>query len=219
MNVTTNNYHSYIESNGKPSIMPVTPPVIFLDRDGVINEDSSEFIKTREEFHFIPGSVEAIKRLTQNGFSCIVITNQSMIHRKISTLSHLMDMNQWMISHVQANGGHIHDIFFCPHGPDSGCECRKPKTGLIEKAASVYSIDISQTIMVGDNLKDLQCSNRAGCAYTVLVRTGKGKKTESLINNTVTVDFIGDCLLDTVQWIIHKKGHNIKGENSRSIRF
>jgi len=202
---TTNNYHSYIVSNGNPHIQKITTPVVFLDRDGVINVDSSNFIKTRDEFNFIPGSIEAIVQLTQNGFTCVVISNQSMIHRKISTLSNLMDMNQWMISQVQAKGGHIHDIFFCPHGPDSNCKCRKPKTGLIEKASSVYSIDISQSIMIGDNLKDLQCSNNAGCAYTILVRTGKGRKTETSIDSNVHVHFIGDCLLDAANWIIQTK--------------
>jgi len=202
---STNNYHSYIMSDGNPSVKPVTTPVVFLDRDGVINEDSSEFIKTRDEFRFIPGSIEAIRLLTQNGYTCIVISNQSMIYRKISTLSHLMDMNQWMISQIKANGGHIQDIFFCPHGPDSGCKCRKPKTGLIEKATSLYAIDISQTIMVGDHLKDLQCANAAGCARTILVRTGKGRKTESVITDNLTVHFIADCLLDAALWINQQK--------------
>jgi D-glycero-D-manno-heptose 1,7-bisphosphate phosphatase len=198
----TNNYHSYIVSNGKPNVARITKPVVFLDRDGVINEDSSAYIKTRDDFRFIPGSIEAVKQLTQNGFACIVISNQSMIHRKISTLSNLMDMNQWMISQVAANGGHIQDIFFCPHGPDSGCKCRKPKTGLLEKAASVYSIDLSETIMIGDHIKDLQCANNAGCARTILVRTGKGRTTESLIDDKLTVHFIANCLLDAVKWII-----------------
>jgi len=201
---STNNYHSYIVSNGKPTIRPITTPVVFLDRDGVINEDSSEYIKTRDEFRFIPGSIEAIRLLTQKGYTCIVISNQSMIHRKISTLSHLIDMNQWMISQIKANGGHIHDIFFCPHGPDSGCECRKPKTGQIKKAASIYAIDISQTIMIGDHLKDLQCANTAGCACTILVRTGKGQKTASVINDSLKVHFIADCLLDAALWIINQ---------------
>jgi D-glycero-D-manno-heptose 1,7-bisphosphate phosphatase len=197
-----NNYHSYIVSNGKPNIQPITTPVVLLDRDGVINEDSPDFIKTRQEFRFIPGSIEAIKQLTQNGFTCIVISNQSMIHRKISTLAHLMDMNQWMISEIQSMGGHIQDVFFCPHGPESGCECRKPKTGLIKKAASVYSFDISQSIMIGDSLKDLQCSNNAGCVKTILVRTGKGKHTESLIDEHLNVHFIANCLFDAALWAI-----------------
>jgi len=198
-------YHSNIVSNGKGVPEPITNPVVFLDRDGVINVDSCEYIKTREEFQFIPGSLEGIKQLTQQGFKCIVISNQSMIHRKISTLSHLMDMNQWMISQVQAVGGDIHDIFFCPHGPDANCSCRKPRTGLIEKAASVYSIDISKTIMIGDNLKDIQCANSAGCAHGILVRTGKGLKTESILANEKAVtSFIGDNLLDAVRWIIER---------------
>jgi len=203
--MTSNNYHSYIVSNGRPDIKPINRPVVLLDRDGVINEDSPNYIKTRHEFRFIPGSIEAIRQLTQNGFICIVISNQSMIHRKISTLSHLMDMNQWMIAEVQAMGGQIQDIFFCPHGPESGCECRKPKTGLIKKAASVYSFDISQTVMIGDHLKDIQCANKAGCARTILVRTGKGKITESVIDDKLMVHFVADCLLDAAQWVIQKK--------------
>jgi D-glycero-D-manno-heptose 1,7-bisphosphate phosphatase len=200
-----NNYHSYIVSKGKPNVTRITKPVVFLDRDGVINIDSSAYIKTRDEFHFLPGSIEAVKQLTQNGFACIVISNQSMIHRKLSTLANLMDMNQWMLSQIEINGGHIQDIFFCPHGPESGCDCRKPKTGLLEKAASVYDIDISKTIMIGDHLKDIQCANHAGCARTILVRTGKGQTTESILDHKLIVHFIADCLLDAVKWIINSK--------------
>ncbi|KPA18673.1 D-glycero-D-manno-heptose 1,7-bisphosphate phosphatase [Candidatus Magnetomorum sp. HK-1] len=177
-------------------------PVIFLDRDGVINQDSPEYIKNRSEFHFIPGSIEAIRLLTQNSFTCIVISNQSMVNRKISTLKDLMEIHSYMLSELNSQGGHIHDIFYCPHKPDENCMCRKPKPAMIEAAASKYSIDISQSIMIGDSLKDIQCAHNAGC-HAILVRTGNGKKTESLLSeNGLKTSFVADCLLDAAKWVV-----------------
>jgi D-glycero-D-manno-heptose 1,7-bisphosphate phosphatase len=181
-----------------------SPNVIFLDRDGVINIDSPDYIKNRFEFHFIEGSLEAIKLLTQYHYLCIIISNQSMINRNISTLDHLMDMNSYMFSKIQAHGGHIQDFFFCPHRPDEQCSCRKPKTGMIQKAASKYAIDISKSIMIGDSLKDMQCANNAGCRHVILVRTGNGRKTERLIDQKdIKITFIADNLLAAAHWIKH----------------
>jgi len=180
----------------------VQNPVIFLDRDGVINKDSPEYIKNRSEFHFIPGSIEAIKLMNKKGFSCIVISNQSMINRKISTLKNLIEINTYLLSEVESHGGQIIDIFFCPHRPDENCICRKPKPAMIEAAALRYKVDISKSIMVGDSLKDIQCAHNAGCSHAILVRTGNGKKTENLLaENKLQVSFIGDCLLDVAKWI------------------
>jgi len=177
--------------------------IVFLDRDGVINVDSPHYIKNQSEFYFIDGSLEAIKLLSQHNYLCIIISNQSMINRKISTLNHLMEMIDYMKSEIQAHGGHIQDFFFCPHRPDEKCACRKPKTGMIKKAASVYSIDISKTIMIGDSLKDIQCATNAGCRHAILVRTGNGRQTEMLLNNNnLPISFIADNLLAAANWII-----------------
>ena len=118
---------------------------IFLDRDGVINRDSSEYIKTWEEFEFLPGSLGALQRLTAEGYRIIVITNQSIIGRGWVSLETLEEIFTRMKAEIANNGGRIHDIFFCPHTPGEGCSCRKPEPGLIARAAQTHNIDISAT--------------------------------------------------------------------------
>ena len=152
------------------------PCTILLDRDGVINVDSPDYIKTPDEFHFIDGSKEAIALLTAHGFEIILITNQSVINRKMVTPEGLDAIFHKMISEIRGAGGDIKDIFFCPHTPQDKCSCRKPAPGLIFQAREKYSIDISSTWMVGDSAKDILCARNAGCHKAVLVQTGNGKK-------------------------------------------
>ena len=152
------------------------PCTIFLDRDGVINVDSPDYIKTPDEFHFIDGSKEAIALLTAHGFDIILITNQSVINRKMVTPEGLDAIFNKMISVIRRAGGDIKDIFFCPHTPHDKCSCRKPAPGLIFQAREKYNIDISATWMVGDSAKDILCARNAGCHKAVLVQTGNGKK-------------------------------------------
>ena len=155
---------------------------VFLDRDGVINVDSPDYIKHPDEFHFIAGSQEAIALLTAHGFDVILITNQSVINRKMTSLSTLDAIFDKMISGVAAAGGRIKDIFFCPHTPEEGCACRKPLPGLIYQARDKYGIRLEQTWMVGDSAKDILCACNAGCGRTVLVRTGNGNKALAALN-------------------------------------
>ena len=107
---------------------------VFLDRDGVVNQDSPDYIKSPEEFHFIPQSPEAVALLNRHGFQVILITNQSLIGRGMAPVSTLEAIFDKMKAGVAAAGGEILDIFYCPHTPDGGCDCRKPKPGLIEQA-------------------------------------------------------------------------------------
>ena len=146
--------------------------VVFLDRDGTINRDSRDYIKSREEFEFLPGSLEAIKNLTQNGFANIVITNQSAVPRKLVSSKELESMHNMMIETVALNGGEIKDIFYCPHRPDDGCDCRKPEPGLIYQAREKYAIDLATTVMVGDGAKDIECARNAGCGKAVSRSSG-----------------------------------------------
>ncbi len=149
--------------------------IVFLDRDGVINEDSPEYIKRPEEFLFIEKSPEAIALLNRFGWEVIVITNQSMIGRNISTLEELFAIFRKMNQGVEKAGGKIRDIFFCPHAPDQGCACRKPLPGMILAAAGMYDIDLASSCMVGDSAKDILTGKHAGCGNTGLVLTGNGK--------------------------------------------
>lgn len=151
--------------------------LVILDRDGVINEDSDEYIKSMEEWLPIPGSLEAIARLHREGYRVVVITNQSGVARGLFQTDTLMLIHAKMIDAVRAKGGDIDSIFFCPHGPDDGCRCRKPLPGLYEEAADRLKINLQGVYAVGDSERDIVVA-RAVQAQPVLVRTGKGKRTQ-----------------------------------------
>lgn len=180
--------------------------VVFLDRDGVVNRDSLLYVTRWSEFEFLPRSLEAIRDLTEAGFTMIVITNQSAVARRLISLSELENIHRRMRQAVAAAGGRITDVFFCPHHPDDGCSCRKPKPGLISRAAAKYPLDLSAAVMVGDNAKDIECARNAGCGRAVLVRTGKGRQAETeLAAADIKPDFVADDLYDAAQWIIGRE--------------
>ncbi len=177
--------------------------VVFLDRDGVINHDSSDYIKSWSEFEFLPGSLEALKQLTLNGFSVIIITNQSAIHRKMISKGDLDVIHDMMKKTVQSNGGEIKDIFYCPHIPQDKCDCRKPKPGLIYRAKKRYRINLEASIMVGDSAKDIECARNAGCGSAILVKTGNGVMAEKILKEKmIHPDVIVRDLLEAVSWIV-----------------
>ena len=177
--------------------------VVFLDRDGVINRDSPDYIKSWSEFEFLPGSLEAITLLTLNEFVTIIITNQSVINRKMVSRKELEYMHTMMKKAVTSNGGHITDIFYCPHVPEDRCNCRKPNPGLILKAEQKYRIDITASVMVGDSAKDIECARNAGCGHAVLIKTGKGEEVEKILKEkSIFPDVIVRDLLDAVGWIL-----------------
>jgi len=177
--------------------------VVFLDRDGVINRDSADYIKSWSEFEFLTGSLEAIKLLGLNGFVTIIITNQSVINRNMVTREGLEYIHNMTKTAVQAQGGEIKDIFFCPHTPEDQCDCRKPKPGLIYQARHKYRIDIEAAVMVGDSVKDIECARNAGCRYAVLVQTGNGISAEKILKaKNILPDYVARDLLDAVEWII-----------------
>ena len=151
-------------------------PFLILDRDGVINEDSDEFIKSPEEWVPIPGSIDAIAQLTKKGYRIVVITNQSGVARGLFDLSTLERMHIKMISMVEMAGGKIEAVFFCPHGPEHGCDCRKPKPGLFHAAASHFDFDLAGVPAIGDSYRDLEAAKAVG-ALPILVETGKGLRT------------------------------------------
>ncbi len=151
---------------------------LFLDRDGVINEDREDYIKSWEEFRFIKGVRPALKQFHQAGIPVVVVTNQSVIGRGLVTEGKLSVIHDRMCQAVQKSGGRITKIYYCPHHPDDHCRCRKPRIGMLKKAARELSLDLKKCIFVGDALKDIQAGKRAGCR-TLLVQTGQGR--ESLI--------------------------------------
>lgn len=150
----------------------VNPHAVFLDRDGVINFDSPNYIKNWNEFRFIPGSLEAIAQLTRHRFPVIVVTNQSAIHRGLTSSAEVLDIHRRLREAVTSHGGRIQDIFYCPHTPDERCDCRKPEPGMIFSAQKKYNIDVDRSWMVGDSARDIECGVNAGCGHTILVQTG-----------------------------------------------
>ncbi|WP_287368469.1 D-glycero-beta-D-manno-heptose 1,7-bisphosphate 7-phosphatase [Thauera sp.] len=150
--------------------------LIILDRDGVINADSEQFIKSPDEWKPIPGSLEAIARLNQWGWRVVVASNQSGVGRGLFGMDTLNAINDKMVRSLAQVGGRLDAIFFCPHAADSTCECRKPKSGLFQQIAERFNADLTGVPCVGDSLRDLQAGVRVGCE-PYLVLTGKGMKT------------------------------------------
>jgi len=158
--------------------------LIILDRDGVINQDSDNYIKTVDEFIPIPGSAEAIARLCQAGFSVMVATNQSGIARQFFTLDTLAAMHDKLQSLLAPLGGRIEQFYYCPHGPDDHCDCRKPKAGMIKQIArdffpgsdaATLAEQLASVYVVGASLRDLQAGSAAGTKIALL-KTGKGMR-------------------------------------------
>jgi len=177
--------------------------IVFLDRDGVINQDSAAYIKDPSEFVFIPKSCEAVALLSGHGFDVILITNQSGIGRGLMTPKTLDAIFDKLKTGVAEAGGRITDIYFCPHTPDAGCDCRKPLPGMIAQALAAHNTDSSQSLMVGDSAKDIECGLAAGCAKNLLVATGNGEDAlKALARKGIVPDFYGKDLYDAALWII-----------------
>ena len=149
---------------------------ILLDRDGVINQDSDEFIKSPDEWLPIHGSLEAIALLNQHGFRVVVITNQSGLARGLFDEKTLNFIHQKMRNELSKVGGEIEAIYFCPHQSSDECKCRKPKAGLLKQFAADYAVDLSKVAFIGDSLRDIQAAQLVG-AIPILVKTGNGAKT------------------------------------------
>ena len=152
--------------------------LIILDRDGVINHDSDDFIKTPAEWEPIEGSLEAIAKLTYAGYRIVVITNQSGIARGLLDVNTLSQIHSKMRRMVAQVGGKLEAVFYCPHGPDDDCDCRKPADGAYKELAHRLRIDLKEVPAIGDSLRDIQAAQSVG-ANPILVKTGKGQQTLS----------------------------------------
>ena len=150
--------------------------LIILDRDGVINEDSDDYIKSPEEWIPIPGSLDAIARLNHAGYAVAIASNQSGIARGYFDMQSLAAMSVKMNEMLSQHGGRIDAMVFCPHGPKEGCDCRKPKPGMLIEIGNRFKTSLGNVMFVGDNINDIKAARAAG-VKPVLVRTGKGEKT------------------------------------------
>jgi len=150
--------------------------LIVLDRDGVINYDSDQFIKSPDEWRPIPGSLEAIARLNHAGFRVVVATNQSGLGRGLFDMATMIAINDKLHKAVAHVGGRIDAVFYCPHTADSDCDCRKPKPGLLHEIGQRFGVDLTGVPCIGDSLRDLLAAQAVG-AQPILVLSGKGEKT------------------------------------------
>jgi D-glycero-D-manno-heptose 1,7-bisphosphate phosphatase len=148
---------------------------VFLDRDGVINENRPDHVKDWSEFRFLPGSLEAIVRLSQAGVRLFVITNQAVINRGLVPRRTIDALNRRMIREIERRHGRIAAVAYCPHRPEERCGCRKPQPGLILDLARQHRLDLKHSVVIGDALTDLDAGVSAGC-QTILVLTGRGRE-------------------------------------------
>ena len=142
---------------------------IFLDRDGVINKDIN-YLHKIDDFEFVDGIFDACLYFQQLGYKIIIVTNQSGIARGYYNESDYQKLTQWMLGQFEKNNIKILDVFHCPHGPDSTCDCRKPKPGMFLKANAKHNIDMEKSWMIGDKERDLIAANRAGIHNTILLK-------------------------------------------------
>ena len=154
--------------------------VIVLDRDGVINHDSDAYIKSPDEWLPIAGSLEAIAQLNHNGYTVVVATNQSGLARKYFDIVTLAAIHKKMDDMLTKVGGRVDAVFYCPHGPDDACDCRKPKPGMLLEIGQRFNVSLKDVIFIGDSISDIKAANNAN-AQAVLVRTGKGVKAEKIL--------------------------------------
>ncbi len=175
--------------------------LIILDRDGVINRDSKDFVKSAEEWLPLPGSIEAIAKLSRAGFVLAVASNQSGLARGLFDLTALDEMHAKLQHLVEAAGGAIDYIAVCPHGPDDGCDCRKPKPGLLERIGRHLNMALDKALVIGDSLRDLQAGSAVG-ATPILVRTGNGRSTEAALSGALASTEVFDDLAAAADYLL-----------------
>jgi len=178
-----------------------------LDRDGVINQDSDQYIKTPDEWVPIEGSLKAIARLNHAGYRVFVATNQSGLGRGLFSIETLHTIHQKMMDEIQAQGGHIEAILFCPHVPEDHCDCRKPNPGLLLEIARRANQSLKDVPIIGDSYRDLEAARTVG-AVPILVKTGKGLLTLSKHAKDLRDTLIFDDLASAVDMLIRKETQN-----------
>lgn len=176
---------------------------MILDRDGVINRESSAFVKTPDEWVPLPGSIRAIASLSQAGFIVAVASNQSGLARGLFDRNALRAMHRKLRKLVTAAGGRVDRIEVCPHGPDDGCSCRKPGPGLVYRLARHFHADLALTAVIGDSLRDLEAAAAAG-ARPILVRTGNGRKTEAALEGALADTEVFDDLAAAARALVQE---------------
>ncbi len=181
---------------------------VFLDRDGVINRDSPDYVTAWEDFEFLPGSLSAIAALSAAAIDVIIVTNQSALARGLMTPDTLADIHRRLTSAVAERGGRIRAILHCPHHPDDLCGCRKPAPGMILQAQARFGLDLKRSVMIGDRATDVACGRQAGCGGTILVRSGLHDERPQLQQMGIAPDLIVDDLAAAVSALLDRRGHS-----------
>lgn len=158
---------------------PQMQPAIFLDRDGVIIENRDDYVRSWADVVFIPSALEALAALASTPYAVVIATNQAGIGRGFLTLADAEDINNRLKAEIVRAGGRVNGIYMCPHKPEDNCDCRKPRPGMLRRAAFDLSLDLSRSWMIGDALTDLQAGRAAGI-NSLLVLTGRGLKQKTL---------------------------------------
>jgi D-glycero-D-manno-heptose 1,7-bisphosphate phosphatase len=147
---------------------------IFLDRDGVIIENVDTYVRSWEDVAVLPGAFEALARLRNSRYKIVLVTNQSVVGRGIIPLREALEINDRLIRLARDAGGRVDSVFICPHAPEENCDCRKPKPGLFLQAAAQLSLDLENSVMIGDALTDIEAGQNAGIRTNILLKTGRG---------------------------------------------
>jgi len=184
---------------------------VFLDRDGVINENRDDYVKTWEEVVFLPGVIDALARLACTPFHIVIVTNQSPIGRGILTEEEVKAINRRLVAEIESHGGRVDGVYYCPHHPDDRCECRKPKPGLLYQAARDLELDLTHSYLIGDAVSDIKAALAVGC-YPILVTSGRGQRQMLLLQQE------RDEQISVVQDLAEAVNLILRGENrTRSV--
>ena len=162
---------------------------IFLDRDGVVCENRSDHVKSWQEFQFLPGAKSSLVTLSKLDLPIVVVTNQAVINRGLASAKIIEDIHNRMVAEVEADGGRIDRVIYCPHRPDERCCCRKPEPGMLLQAAQELGLDLARSYMIGDAATDLVAGQQVGC-QTFLVLTGRGSQQLKLALQSVRRQFM-----------------------------
>jgi len=176
---------------------------IFLDRDGVINIDRRDYVKSWSEFKFLPRVFEALKLLKKNNIRVIIITNQSAVNRGLMTLDTLLEIHEKMLDAIRTHAGEVQAIYYCPHTPAENCECRKPKPGMVLKAAKDFKIDLSRSYLVGDSEKDVELARSVGLKCVRITEKSAKKLAPHDIRWTRDHPLSAKSLREAVDRILH----------------
>lgn len=174
---------------------------VFIDRDGTVNVERSDYVKTLDEFELLPGAVEALARLSALAIPVIIITNQSAIGRGITSAARIDAIHAGLAQRVADAGGRIDAVYVCPHHPEARCSCRKPKPGLLLRAAADFGINLCNSVFIGDSVTDLGAAKAAGCA-PILVRTGLQAQQVAELAKVDASMILMDDLTEAVSWLL-----------------